>query len=125
MLHEREQYRDPWLTRRVENPYFNHDFVGLMKNHTCSRPLQDGDIVNIDVTVYKDGFHGDTSQTFLVGDVVRIISSGALVDAPDTSRPRTRKVENLFKLLEMLWMPVSLHAHLVAHLRASVKPSSS
>ncbi|KAH9927353.1 peptidase M24, structural domain-containing protein, partial [Fomitopsis serialis] len=33
------------------------------------RPLQDGDIVNIDITVYKDGFHGDTSRTFLVGDV--------------------------------------------------------
>ncbi|KAH9939306.1 methionine aminopeptidase [Epithele typhae] len=33
------------------------------------RPLQDGDIVNVDVTVYLDGFHGDTSRTFLVGDV--------------------------------------------------------
>lgn len=29
--------------------------------------LKDGDIVNIDVTVVKDGFHGDTSKTFLVG----------------------------------------------------------
>jgi methionyl aminopeptidase len=37
----------------------------------CSRPLQDGDIVNIDITVYLDGYHGDTSQTFLVGNVVR------------------------------------------------------
>ncbi|KAI0758187.1 peptidase M24, structural domain-containing protein [Fomes fomentarius] len=33
------------------------------------RPLQDGDILNIDITVYLDGFHGDTSRTFLVGDV--------------------------------------------------------
>lgn len=33
------------------------------------RPLQDGDIVNIDITAFKDGFHGDTSRTFLVGDV--------------------------------------------------------
>ena len=24
------------------------------------RPLQDGDIINIDVTVYLDGYHGDT-----------------------------------------------------------------
>ena len=31
--------------------------------------LQDGDIVNIDITVFKDGFHGDSNQTFLVGDV--------------------------------------------------------
>lgn len=34
-----------------------------------SRPLQNGDIVNIDVTVFLDGFHGDTSATFMVGDV--------------------------------------------------------
>ncbi|HAY51214.1 MAG: type I methionyl aminopeptidase [Acidimicrobiaceae bacterium] len=34
-----------------------------------SRQLQDGDIVNIDVTVYYEGVHGDTSVTFLVGDV--------------------------------------------------------
>ncbi|KAJ8087230.1 hypothetical protein PM082_006060 [Marasmius tenuissimus] len=33
------------------------------------RPLEDGDIVNIDITVYLDGYHGDTSQTWLVGDV--------------------------------------------------------
>ncbi|KAJ6601218.1 peptidase M24, structural domain-containing protein [Mycena vulgaris] len=33
------------------------------------RPLEDGDIVNIDITVYLDGYHGDTSQTFLVGSV--------------------------------------------------------
>ena len=29
--------------------------------------LKDGDIVNIDVTVIKDGFHGDTSKMFIVG----------------------------------------------------------
>ncbi|KAG8906136.1 hypothetical protein FRB99_007526 [Tulasnella sp. 403] len=33
------------------------------------RPLENGDIVNVDVTVYKDGYHGDTSRTFLVGEV--------------------------------------------------------
>jgi len=34
-----------------------------------SRPLEDGDIVNIDVTVYHDGVHGDVNDTFLVGNV--------------------------------------------------------
>jgi|TARA_Y100000310_G_scaffold329287_1_gene398845 methionyl aminopeptidase len=29
--------------------------------------LKSGDIVNVDITVIKDGYHGDTSQTFLVG----------------------------------------------------------
>lgn len=31
------------------------------------KKLKQGDIVNIDVTVIKDGFHGDTSQMFFVG----------------------------------------------------------
>eukprot|EP00951_Prasinocladus_malaysianus_P036381 scaffold382743_cov51-Prasinocladus_malaysianus.AAC.1 len=34
-----------------------------------SRPLEDGDIINIDVTVFLDGHHGDCSKTFLCGDV--------------------------------------------------------
>ncbi|KAI7869278.1 methionine aminopeptidase, merops subfamily M24 [Spinellus fusiger] len=33
------------------------------------RPLQEGDIINVDVTVYLNGYHGDTSATFLVGQV--------------------------------------------------------
>ncbi len=33
------------------------------------RPLDDGDIVNCDVTIYLDGVHGDCSETYLVGDV--------------------------------------------------------
>ncbi|MGO2165210.1 MAG: type I methionyl aminopeptidase [Corynebacterium sp.] len=34
-----------------------------------STVIQDGDIVNIDVTAYKNGVHGDTNATFLAGDV--------------------------------------------------------
>ena len=34
-----------------------------------SRPLQDGDIVNLDVTTFFGGVHGDTNATFFVGDV--------------------------------------------------------
>lgn len=32
------------------------------------RPLQDGDIVNIDVSLYHEGFHGDLNETYYVGD---------------------------------------------------------
>ncbi|HJU08259.1 MAG TPA: type I methionyl aminopeptidase [Rhodanobacteraceae bacterium] len=32
-----------------------------------SKVLKDGDIVNIDVTVIKDGWHGDTSRMYFVG----------------------------------------------------------
>lgn len=31
--------------------------------------LDDGDIVNVDITTKLDGFHGDTSATFLIGQV--------------------------------------------------------
>jgi methionyl aminopeptidase len=34
-----------------------------------ARALEDGDIVNIDVTAYIGGVHGDTDATYLVGDV--------------------------------------------------------
>ncbi len=34
-----------------------------------SRPLADGDIVNIDITAFIGGVHGDTDATYLVGDV--------------------------------------------------------
>ena len=34
-----------------------------------STVVEDGDIVNIDVTAYIDGVHGDTNATFLAGDV--------------------------------------------------------
>jgi len=34
------------------------------------RVLENGDICNIDVTVYHRGFHGDLNETFLVGDKV-------------------------------------------------------
>ena len=33
------------------------------------RPLADGDIVNLDVTLFKEGVHGDTNATFFVGEV--------------------------------------------------------
>jgi methionyl aminopeptidase len=34
-----------------------------------ARPLDDGDIVKIDVTAYKDGVHGDCCATYFCGDV--------------------------------------------------------
>lgn len=48
------------------------------------RPLEDGDIVNIDVTAFIDGMHGDTSATFLVGS-----PSDAVEGLVDTTREAT------------------------------------
>lgn len=33
-----------------------------------SKTLKKGDIINIDITVIKEGYHGDTSRTFFVGE---------------------------------------------------------
>jgi methionyl aminopeptidase len=44
-------------------------------NHTVchgipsDKKLQPGDIINIDITIIKDGYHGDTSKMFCVGEV--------------------------------------------------------
>ena len=34
-----------------------------------SRPLEDGDIVNLDISIYLDGMHGDCSATYGVGTI--------------------------------------------------------
>ena len=58
-----------------------------------SRQLRDGDIINIDVTLFLDGVHGDTSCTFLVGDVddvsrlLVVETRAAMYHAIDTVRP--------------------------------------
>ena len=33
------------------------------------RPLEDGDILNIDITLFHDGYHGDVNETYLIGNV--------------------------------------------------------
>lgn len=48
--------------------------------------LKDGDIINIDVTPILDGFHGDTSRTFLVGQVSA--TARKLVEATQESMMR-------------------------------------
>ena len=55
------------------NPYpksictsVNHQVCHGIPN---DKPLKKGDIVNIDVTLIKDGWHGDSSRMYMVGDV--------------------------------------------------------
>ncbi|MCG8367645.1 MAG: type I methionyl aminopeptidase [Pseudanabaenales cyanobacterium] len=48
--------------------------------------LKDGDIINIDVTPILDGYHGDTSRTFLVGQVAT--TARKLVEATQASMMR-------------------------------------
>jgi len=48
--------------------------------------LKEGDIVNIDITAYKNGMHGDTNRTFLVGDVAPDVA--ALVERTEEALRR-------------------------------------
>ena len=54
-----------------------------------SRELEDGDIVNIDITAFIGGVHGDTNATFLVGDVDE--ESRLLVERTEESLRRAIK----------------------------------
>ena len=53
-------------------PYPGH--VCTSVNHVVchgipnERPLKKGDVLNVDVTVIKDGWHGDTNRTYYVGE---------------------------------------------------------
>jgi methionyl aminopeptidase len=51
-----------------------------------STVLQDGDIVNVDITAFIDGVHGDTDATFLVGSVDE--ESRLLVERTETATVR-------------------------------------
>jgi methionyl aminopeptidase len=55
------------------------------------KPLKSGDIINIDITVIKDGYHGDTSKMFYVGKVL-----------PHAQRLVDITQECLYKALELV-----------------------
>ena len=55
-----------------------------------STVIQEGDIVNIDVTAYKNGVHGDTNRTFLAGEVSE--EHRLLVERTEESLMRAIKV---------------------------------
>jgi len=52
----------------------------------ADKPLREGDIVNIDVTVILDGWHGDTSRMYAVGPIKR--KSARLIDITYESMKR-------------------------------------
>ncbi|XP_065157627.1 methionine aminopeptidase 1 isoform X2 [Atheta coriaria] len=69
------------------------------------RPLQDGDLCNVDITVYHRGFHGDLNETFFVGnveqkhkDLVRVTHE-CLMKAIDIVKPgeKYREIGNVIQ----------------------------
>uniref|UniRef100_A0A8V0XKA3 Methionine aminopeptidase n=1 Tax=Gallus gallus TaxID=9031 RepID=A0A8V0XKA3_CHICK len=69
------------------------------------RPLQEGDIVNVDITVYRNGYHGDLNETFYVGEVdegaKRLVQTTyeCLMQAIDAVKPgvRYRELGNIIQ----------------------------
>ena len=53
--------------------------------------LKSGDVINIDITVIKDGYHGDTSKMFYVGEV-----------APFAKRLTERTQQSLYKAIDVV-----------------------
>lgn len=51
--------------------------------------LKDGDIVNLDVTIYKNGLHADLNETYYVGDKAK--ANKDLVNLVETTREATMK----------------------------------
>ena len=61
-----------------------------------TKTLKKGDIINVDITVIKNGFHGDTSRMFFVGETsvlarrVTEVSKQCLLKGIELVRPGTR-----------------------------------
>lgn len=70
--------------------------------------LQDGDIVNIDVTAYINGVHGDNNATFLVGDVDE--ESRLLVERTEQSLARAIKAVMPGRELNVIGRTISAYA---------------
>ena len=73
------------------------------------RALVEGDIVNLDVTIYLDGVHGDTNATFLVGDVDE--ESRRLVDVTHACLLRGIDAVRPGRPISDLGQAIQTHAH--------------
>ena len=55
---------------------YRHSLCTSINHVVChgipaDKPMREGDIVNIDITLIVDGWHGDTSRMYLVGEISR------------------------------------------------------
>ncbi len=74
-----------------------------------STVVADGDIVNIDVTAYIDGVHGDTNATFLAGDVSREVAD--LVERTHTATMRAIKAVRAGRELNVVGRVIESYAN--------------
>jgi len=73
-----------------------------------STVLQDGDIINIDITAYIGGVHGDNNATFLVGDVDE--ESRLLVERTENSLKRAIKAVMPGRVINVIGRSIETYA---------------
>ncbi|KAL5490064.1 FMA1_1 [Sanghuangporus weigelae] len=66
---ERDAYPSPLNYRRFPKSVCTSVNEVICHGIPDRRPLLNGDIINIDVSLYYDGFHGDLNETYAVGDI--------------------------------------------------------
>ncbi len=70
--------------------------------------LLDGDIINIDITAFKDGMHGDTNRTFLVGAVAPDVA--ALVERTEEALRRGIKAAAVGRQVNVIGRAIESYA---------------
>jgi methionyl aminopeptidase len=79
MVHEQHTIPAPLHYAPPGYPPYPKAICTSVNHQVChgvpgDKVLKKGDIVNLDVTVIKDGFHGDTSRMFIVGGDATILA---------------------------------------------------
>lgn len=92
---ERDSYPSP-----LNYHYFPKSVCTSVNETIChgipdQRPLLDGDIINIDVTLYHNGYHGDLNETYYVGP--RALSNPDTVRVVETARECLEKAIAIVK----------------------------
>jgi methionyl aminopeptidase len=72
------------------------------------RELRDGDIVNLDVTLFREGVHGDTNATFVVGSTDP--TSAALVDVTRECLRRAIAAVRPGEVVDVIGQAIQSHA---------------
>lgn len=73
--------------------------LGLQKTVLRQSNLKEGDIVNLDVSIFYKGFHSDLNETFFIGDC----------DEESQRLVRTNSMTMQLKMIQNAWIQVQFH----------------
>ena len=105
---ERECYPSPLNYHRYPKSVCTSINEVICHGIPDDRPLEDGDIVNIDVTAFIGGVHGDTNATFLAGEVAE--EARLLVDRTHEATMRAIKAVKPGRALNVIGRVIEAYA---------------